>query len=621
MSNIVDNLLDKLDKIKKKVTADPELNEKDAKVEVSTAENNDVELKKNPEKAASPKRRRPASRGSRKKRATVPKKQASPKAAAEKSSDKTVKKKSVKRSEPSHIKEKSSSVVKTGKKETAGQKTTEPTVKLLINTEEPEECRIALIEDGRIESFHMTSVIHEHTKSNIYKGKVTAIEPNLQAAFVDIGGVKNGFLPFAEIHPEYYTSEKAAQKHWKDLNIQDVIKKGQDMLVQVVKEAIGSKGASMTTYLSLPGRSLVLMPGSDSAGISRKIDDEEQRTKLRKMMNTLNIPEGIGFIIRTASQDITKTALNKDLNYLLRLWDETKKLGQSAKSPALLYKDQDIIAKVLRDYYSPEIKEILVDTQEAYDKVGSFIRLLPVKQRKTTVKLHHGSRPIFNQYGVEDQIEQIYQPVVRLPSGGSIVINPTEALVAIDVNSGSTAKDKNFAETIFLANMEAAAELARQLRLRDLGGLIVVDFIDMRNSRHIREVEKQVKASMKRDRAKVDISRISRFGLMQISRQKMGQPIQVGSYNICDHCHGRGITRSVETQSLFYLRRIQTGVTHKHVVEVNCRLPVKVAQYLLNNKREELLEMERKYDTVIRIETAPEMAPADHKIEFVRKQD
>jgi ribonuclease E len=621
MSNIVDNLLDKLDKIKKKVTADPELNEKDAKVEVSTAENNDVELKKNPEKAASPKRRRPASRGSRKKRATVPKKQASPKAAAEKSSDKTVKKKSVKRSEPSHIKEKSSSVVKTGKKATAGQKTTEPTVKLLINTEEPEECRIALIEDGRIESFHMTSVIHEHTKSNIYKGKVTAIEPNLQAAFVDIGGVKNGFLPFAEIHPEYYTPEKAAQKHWKDLNIQDVIKKGQDMLVQVVKEAIGSKGASMTTYLSLPGRSLVLMPGSDSAGISRKIDDEEQRTKLRKMMNTLNIPEGIGFIIRTASQDITKTALNKDLNYLLRLWDETKKLGQSAKSPALLYKDQDIIAKVLRDYYSPEIKEILVDTQEAYDKVGSFIRLLPVKQRKTTVKLHHGSRPIFNQYGVEDQIEQIYQPVVRLPSGGSIVINPTEALVAIDVNSGSTAKDKNFAETIFLANMEAAAELARQLRLRDLGGLIVVDFIDMRNSRHIREVEKQVKASMKRDRAKVDISRISRFGLMQISRQKMGQPIQVGSYNICDHCHGRGITRSVETQSLFYLRRIQTGVTHKHVVEVNCRLPVKVAQYLLNNKREELLEMERKYDTVIRIETAPEMAPADHKIEFVRKQD
>jgi ribonuclease E len=621
MSNIVDNLLDKLDKIKKKVTADPELNEKDAKVEVSTAENNDVELKKNPEKAASPKRRRPASRSSRKKRAAVPKKQTSPKAAAEKSSDKTVKKKPVKGSEPSQMKEKSNSAGKTGKKATAGQKTTEPTVKLLINTEEPEECRIALIEDGQIESFHMTSVIHEHTKSNIYKGKVTAIEPNLQAAFVDIGGVKNGFLPFAEIHPEYYTSEKAAQKHWKDLNIQDVIKKGQDMLVQVVKEAIGSKGASMTTYLSLPGRSLVLMPGSDSAGISRKIDDEEQRTKLRKMMNTLNIPEGIGFIIRTASQDITKTALNKDLNYLLRLWDETKKLGQSAKSPALVYKDQDIIAKVLRDYYSPEIEEILVDTQEAYDKVGSFLRLLPVKQRKTTVKLHQGSRPIFNQYGVEDQIEQIYQPVVRLPSGGSIVINPTEALVAIDVNSGSTAKDKNFAETIFLANTEAAAELARQLRLRDLGGLIVVDFIDMRNSRHIREVEKQVKASMKRDRAKVDISRISRFGLMQISRQKMGQPIQVGSYNICEHCQGRGITRSVETQSLFYLRRIQTGVTHKHVVAVNCRLPVKVAQYLLNNKREELLEMERKYDTVLRIEPAPEMTPAEHKIEFVKQQD
>jgi ribonuclease E len=331
------------------------------------------------------------------------------------------------------------------------------------------------------------------------------------------------------------------------------------------------------------------------------------------------MPEGIGYIIRTASQNITKTAINKDLRYLLRLWDETKKLGQSAKSPALVYKDQDIIAKVLRDYYSPEIKEILVDTQEAYNKVGNFLKLLPAKQRKTTVKLHQGSRPIFNQYGVEDQIEQIYQPVVKLPAGGSIVINPTEALVAIDVNSGSTGKDKNFAETIFLANMEAAAELARQLRLRDLGGLIVVDFIDMRNSRHIKEVEKQVKSSMKRDRAKVDISRISRFGLMQISRQKMGQPIQVGSYNVCEHCQGRGITRSVETQSLFYLRRIQTGVTHKKVVAVNCRLPVKVAQYLLNIKREELLEMERKYDTVIRIEPAPEMTPADHKIDFVKK--
>ena len=287
----------------------------------------------------------------------------------------------------------------------------------------------------------------------------------------------------------------------------------------------------------------------------------------------------------------------------------------------MIYKDQDIIAKVLRDYYTPDIQEILVDTQESQKQVKDFLKLLPTKQRNTTVRLHQGSRPIFNQYAVEEQIEQIYQPVVKLPSGGSIVINPTEALVAIDVNSGRTSKDKNFNETIFLANMEAATELARQLRLRDLGGLIVVDFIDMRNARHIREVEKQVKTSMKRDRAKVDISRISKFGLLQISRQKLGRPIQMGSYHVCEYCQGRGVTRSVETQSLSYLRRIQTGVSHKNVVSVNCRLPIKVAQYLLNNKRGELVEMEKDYGVQIRVESAPEMAPADHQIEFIKAEN
>jgi ribonuclease E len=504
---------------------------------------------------------------------------------------------------------------------TADKSPKEPVVKLLVNAEEPEECRIALIEDGRVESFHVTTVVHEQTKGNIYKGRVTAIEPSLQAAFVDVGIGKNVFLPFSEIHPEYYTSDKAAQKHWKELNIQEVIKKGQEILVQVVKEATGTKGASVTTYLSLPGRFLVLMPGSDSHGISRKIEDEEERDKLRTIMNSFNIPDGIGYIVRTASKEITKTGLNKDLRFLLRLWSETKKRGQTASTPALIYKDQDIIAKVLRDYYSPDIQEILVDTQETLKQVKDFLNLLPASQKKTSVKLHQGSRPIFNQYGVEDQIEQIYHPVVKLPSGGSIVINPTEALVAIDVNSGRTAKDKNFNETIFLANMEAATELARQLRLRDLGGLIVVDFIDMRNVRHIKEVEKEVKASMKRDRAKVDISRISKFGLMQISRQKLGRPVQMGSYHVCEYCQGRGVTRSVETQSLSYLRRIQTGVAHKNVVGVNCRLPVKVSQYLLNNKREELLELENKYGVVVRIEPAPEMTPADHHIEFIKGEN
>ena len=510
------------------------------------------------------------------------------------------------------------------KEESTGQgegQARQPVAKLLINAEEPEECRIALIEYGKIESFHVTSIGRESTKNNIYKGRVVAIEPNLQVAFVDAGLEKNGFLPFAEIHPEYYGGDIEASKHWKELKIQDVIKKGQEMLVQVVKEATGNKGASMTTYLSIPGRFLVLMPGSDSAGISRKIDDEQQRVNLREIMNGFAIPEGIGYIVRTASMEITKTALAKDLRYLLRLWKEIKKRGQTLPAPAVVYKEQDIIAKFLRDKFSPDIKEILVDTQEAYDQVMRFLDLLPNKQKTAKVRLHKGSKPIFNYHDIEEQIERIYQPKVNLPSGGSIVINPTEALVAIDVNSGRTAKDKNFNETIFLANMEAAAELTRQLRLRDLGGLIVVDFIDMRNQRHIREVEKQVKTCMKRDKAKVDISRISKFGLMQISRQKMGSPIQMGSYKVCSHCQGRGMVRSVENQALLYLRRIHTGVVNKKVTRVQCRLPMDVAQYLLNMKREELVELEKRHEVTITVEPAPEMGPEDNRIEFIRTTD
>jgi len=496
--------------------------------------------------------------------------------------------------------------------------------KLLINAEEPEECRIALIENGRLESFHVASVVRERTKNNIYKGRIVSVEANLQAAFVEIGTERNGFLPFDEIHPEYYREDVdersrnyIAEHQWKKLKIENVIRKGQEVLVQVVKEPTGNKGANMTTYLSIPGRYLVLMPGSDSAGISRKIAGDDKRFELREMMNSFAVPEGIGYIIRTASIEITKTSLQKDLRYLLRLWEEIKKKGQEQDAPALLYGDQDIVVRFLRDHFVPDIKEILVDTDASYDQVIKFVNLLPAKQSKVKVRMHRSARPIFNLYNVEEQIESIYKPQVQLPSGGSIVISPTEALVAIDVNSGRTSKDSDFEKTIFLANMEAAAELARQLRLRDLGGLIVVDFIDMKSKKHIREVEKQVKLSMKRDKAKVDISTISRFGLMQISRQKMGAPIEKGSYRTCEHCHGRGVVKTVETQALFYLRRIQTGISRKNVKRVRCLLPVDVAQYLLNNKRVELAELETEHGAVIDIILQPDMTPGENKIEFL----
>ena len=500
-------------------------------------------------------------------------------------------------------------------------------LKLLINAEEPEECRLALLENGRLESIHVSTIIRAQTKNNIYKGKIVAIEPNLQAAFVDYGTEKNGFLPFSEIHPEYYRQElsgdiqKLVDAHqWKKLSITDVMEKGQEVLVQVVKEEVGKKGANMTTYLSLPGRSVVLMPGSDSSGISRKISGEERRNQLRKAMNSLDIPEGIGWIVRTASADITKTALARDVGYLLSLWEEIKTKAQGLPGVGQVYEDHQSVLRFLRENFDPDIEEIQVDDEDALEQVKQFISRLPSKQQNVKVRLHKGSRPIFNQYSIEDQIESIYQSKVNLPSGGSIVIDPTEALVAIDVNSGSTSKGKNFEQSIFQANMEAASELARQLRLRDLGGLIVVDFIDMRNKKHIREVERQVKQAMKRDKAKVDISRISKFGLMQISRQKLGAPIEAGNYRVCEHCKGRGTVRSVETLALFYLRRIQTGASRKHVQKVECRFPLDVAQYLLNQKRQELQEHESRYDTEITIIPDMTMSPVENEILLLKSE-
>jgi len=502
-----------------------------------------------------------------------------------------------------------------------------PVRKLLINAEEPEECRIALVEDGRLESIHVSSVTRTRTKNNIYKAKIVAIEPSLQAAFVDYGTDKNGFLPFSEIHPEYYKEELGDRvrelveaHHWKKLSITDVIEKGQEILAQVVKEEVGRKGANMTTYLSLPGRCVVLMPGSDSSGISRKISGEEKRSRLRDAMNATDIPEGIGWIVRTASIDITKTALSRDVGYLLRLWSEIKKKGQSLEGVGIVYEDHHNVLMFLREHFDPSIVEILVDDREAMDEVKGFIDLLPAKQRDVKVRLHRGSRPIFNQFSVEDQIESIYQPQVNLPSGGSIVIDPTEALVAIDVNSGSTSKGKNFEQSIFQANMEAARELARQLRLRDLGGLVVVDFIDMRSRKNNLAVEREVKAAMKLDKAKVDFSRISKFGLMQISRQKLGAPIEAGNYRRCEHCKGRGTVRSIETLALFYLRRIQTGASRKPVAHIECHFPLDVASYLLNNKREELYSMETKYQVEITIVAETSMKPADNNLIFDRNE-
>ncbi|BHH82171.1 Rne/Rng family ribonuclease [Desulforhopalus sp. 52FAK] len=495
--------------------------------------------------------------------------------------------------------------------------------KLLINAEEPEECRLALLEDGRLESINVSTTVRTQRKNNIYKARIVAIEPSLQAAFVEYGTDKNGFLPFSEIHPEYFKQELSESiqhlvdtQQWKKLSITDVVERGTDILAQVVKEEVGKKGANMTTYLSIPGRCVVLMPGSDSSGISRKISGEQRRSQLRETMKSMELPEGIGWIVRTASVDITEEDLSRDVGYLVKLWDDIKGKGQRLEGVGLVYEEQHSVLRFLREHFDPSIQEILVDDRTALEQVKDFVQMLPKDQQNVTVRLHQGARPIFNQFSVEDQIESIYQPQVSLPSGGSIVIDPTEALVAIDVNSGSTSKGKNFEASIFQANMEAAVELARQLRLRDLGGLIVVDFIDMRSRKNIIAVEKQVRAAMKKDKAKVDFSRISKFGLMEISRQKLGAPIEAGNYRRCEHCKGRGSVRSIETLSLFYLRRVQTGASRKPVEKIDCHFPMDVAAYLLNKKRTEINEMEKRYNVEITIHAEASMKPSDNEIIF-----
>lgn len=490
-----------------------------------------------------------------------------------------------------------------------------PVKKVIINAAASEECRIALVEDGKLEALHMETIGHEATRGNIYKGKIVSVEPSIEAAFVDYGGGKNGFLSLPEIHPEYYREEEEGKKG-KRLHIQDLIEKEQDMLVQVVKEPLGQKGAALTTYLSLPGRYLVLLPGSSSsAGISRKIEDEEQRKKLKEMMQEFKLPEGIGFIVRTASLDTTKRDLSKDLQYLLRLWKDIKTKGQTLPTPALLYKEADLITRSLRDYFTSDTREILVDNKETFEQLRDLLRIISPRHYQL-VKLYKDPKPIFSLYNLETQIEKIYESRVTLPSGGSIVINPTEALVSIDVNSSRSVRGKELEETAFKTNLEAAEEVARQLKLRDLGGLVVIDFIDMREAAHQRAVEKRLRDILKKDKAKSETGKISKFGLLELARQKLRSPVLAGSYKTCGHCQGRGLVRSVEAQAVAALRRIQAGLSKGDVTGVLVRVPTDVATYLLNRKRAELVHLESRYGLIIHVEGQAELLPGEAYIEF-----
>ena len=468
--------------------------------------------------------------------------------------------------------------------------------KMLINAVHPEECRVAVVSEGILEELDVQIKTHAATLGNIYKGKVTRIEPSLQAAFVDFGSPKNGFLPISDVHPDYFPESFEGGTAARRPRMEEVFKKDDEVIVQVTKEERDRKGASLTTNISLAGRYLVLMPGTDLHGVSSKIEDEKEREKLKELVKELNFPQNMGFIIRTAGLGRAKSELSRDFQYLLKLWESIEKNVAQQPAPALLYREQDLVMRSIREHFSPDISEILIDDPGVFKKARKFFQLVMPRYEKL-VKLYQEKRPLFNKYQLEEQVEQVYRKRIKLKSGGHIVIEPTEAMVTVDVNSGSATSGKGVEETAFQVNMEAAPEIARQLRLRDLGGIIVIDFIDMTSKKHKQEVEKALKAVLKRDQAKAKVLRISSLGLIEMSRQRLKSSLGTGEYLDCPLCEGHGKIRSPEMTALAVFRRIKSLAIKTDVAEVRATVPTKVAEYILNMMRSLIVRIEDEYQT------------------------
>jgi ribonuclease E len=491
------------------------------------------------------------------------------------------------------------------------------TTRMLINAVEFEEYRVAVVKDGALDGFYIETSTAEQKIGNIYKGVIERIEPSLQACFVNFGAERNGFLQVSEIHPEYYVTT-IDPKDQGPPPIEKIVKKGQELLVQVTKEMPGKKGAYLTTYLSLASRYLVLTPGRTSGGVSKKIEDEKERLRLKTTMKQFKLPEGSGYIVRTSGLGQSKRELSRDLNRLVRVWNSIKNRVKKAPPLSLIHKEQDVCLRTLRDYFTGDVTEVLVDDKEIYAKVMDYMKIIS-PNHQGRVKLYKDKHPLFDHYKVEKQIESIYSNQVYLKSGGSIVIDPTEALISIDVNSGRGKSGRDVETTAFKTNMEAVVEIARQLRLRDVGGLVVIDFIDMRDRKHIRDVEKLLREEIKNDRAKIDLAHISKFGLLELTRQRLRPSIESRSYQICTYCQGKGLTQSVESASVSFLRQIWMGISHEGVTQVRGVLPLQVASYLQNKKRKELAQLETRYGADIIIQGDPSLPPGDGKLEFVNE--
>ena len=489
-------------------------------------------------------------------------------------------------------------------------------MKILINAVDTEECRVAMLDpEGHLKEYYTDSSLRELSLGNIYKGVIQNIEPSLQAAFVSYGHDRNGFLQIGDIHPEYFLEEPASRN---SIDLKKVLKKGQPVLVQVQKEPSEIKGAALTTFISLAGRFVVLTPGRDLVGVSRKIENDKERIRLRKIADELPVPEGCGYIVRTVAEGRTQAELAADLFQVFTLWEDIRSQARHAPAPSLIYREQDLAVKILRDHLTPEVREILVDEVSTFHKVQDYVRAIAPDQGKI-VKLHKEKRPIFARHQLEEQLETIYHSRVKLKSGGSIVITPTEALVSIDVNSGRGARDGNLEDTALQANLEAAEEVARQLRLRDLGGLVVVDFIDMREEKHRRDVEKCLKDSMKGDKSKTDFGHISKFGLLELSRQRLRPSIEMGNFVTCQHCRGRGLVKTPENASLGVLRQISHVMAKGGLGCVKVHLNDEVAHYLSNFKRAELARLEERHHTSVVISGDPTCPPGTWEVEQVKR--
>jgi ribonuclease E len=482
--------------------------------------------------------------------------------------------------------------------------------KILINAKYPEEKRVAIVEGDRLADFYVEVAGKEHLRGNIYKATIARIEPALQAAFVDFGQKKQGFLQFREITPEYLPPKGKGKK-----KIQDVLQKGQELIVQVERDERDTKGATLTTYISLPGRYLVMMPGRETVGISRKIEEKKDRERVKKLLESLKLPPKMGFILRTAGVDKTADDLANDLKYLEKLWASIEEDAKKAHAPALIYKEQDIAVRTVRDYLTSDVNQVLVDEQEAYRNVKAFLKQT-VPWRKINVKLYREKRPIFEASNMEEQIGKINDRYVRLPSKGYMVFDKTEALTAIDVNSGRSRKEKNIEQTAFQTNMEAAEEVARQLRLRDIGGLIVIDFIDMESSKNRRQVEARLKEALAADKAHTDISGISRFGTVEMTRERLRTAYFESTYQKCPTCDGTGVVKAEEMLALAAFRDLQLKAWRGGTTRLICRLPVGSANHIINTRREELVQLEKDFKLKIDIVGDSGMAPGQYALDI-----